>query len=74
MVEKSSKSIENACTHCALRLFLTVKHAHRKGNIRHVRNWSKAIARNVRVFFRSKIAKIAKDKSSHCAMVLDYSF
>ena len=25
-------------------------------------------------FFTSKLAKIAKDKCSHCAMALDYSF
>ena len=47
MVKKSSKSIENRCTHFALRLVLIGKHAHRKGNIRHVRNRSKAIASNV---------------------------
>ena len=44
MVEKSSKSNENKCTHCAMRLVLIGKHAHSKGNIRHVRYSSKAIA------------------------------
>ena len=50
------------------------KHAYRKRNIRHVRYWSKAIASNFSCFLTSKIAKIAKDKCSHCAMALDYYF
>ena len=36
MVEKSLKYIENKCYHWALRLILIEKHAHRKGNIKHV--------------------------------------
>ena len=42
-----------------------------RGNIRHVRSWSKAIAINFSSFFYievAKIAKISKDKCSHCAM------
>ena len=58
-----------------MRLVLIGKHAHRKGNIRHVRYWSNSIASNFRfVFFTSKMAKIEKDKCSHCTMALDYSF
>ena len=71
---ESLKSIENRCTHWAMRLFLVGKHAHGKGNIRHVRTWSQAISSNFSCLFRSKIAKIAKEKCSHCAMVLDYCF
>ena len=37
----SSKSIENKCTQCALGRLLIGKHANHKGNIRHVRYWSK---------------------------------
>ena len=48
--KKSSKSIENKCTHCALPLVLTEKHAHCKRNIRHVRYWSKAIASHFSCF------------------------
>ena len=54
---KILKSIENRCTLCALRLGLIGKHAHRKGNIRHVGNWSNVIASNYSCFFRSKIQK-----------------
>ena len=58
-----------------MRIVLIGKHANRKGNIRHVRYWSKAIASNFSLFFlHKKIAKIAMDKCSHCAMGLDYSF
>ena len=57
-----------------MRLVMIGKHAHRKGNIRHVRTWSQAISNNFSCLFRSKIAKIAKDKCSHCAMDLDYCF
>ena len=75
MVEKASKYIENKCSNWALRLILIGKDAHRKGkNIRHVRTLSQAISSNFSCLFRSKIAKIAKDKCSHCAMDLDYSF
>ena len=74
MVEKSSKYIENKCSHCALRLILIGKYAHRKGSIRHARNWAKAISSNFSCIFRSKIAEIAKNKCSHCAMDLDYCF
>ena len=71
MVKKSSKYIENKCSHCALRLILIRKDAHSIGNIR---NWSQAISSNFSCLFRLKIAKIAKDKCSHCAMDLDYCF
>ena len=74
MVKKTSKSTENKCSHCALRLILIGKDAHRKGNIRHVINWSQAISGHLSCLFRSKIAKIAKDKCSHYAMGLDYCF
>ena len=74
MVEKSSKNIENKCSHGALRLVLIGKDAHQKGNIRHVRTWLQAISSNLSCLFRSKIAKIAKDKCSHCVMDLDYCF
>ena len=40
--QKSSKSIENKYTHCAIRLLLIGKHAQRVGNIRHVRSWSES--------------------------------
>ena len=72
MVDKSSKSNENRCTHCAIRLVLIGKDAHRKGNIRYVRNWSQAIESNFSCFFSSKIVKITKDKCFHCAMALNY--
>ena len=62
---KSSKSIENKCTHWALRLVLIGKHAHQKGNIKHVRTWSQAISSNISSLFTSKIANIAKDKCTH---------
>ena len=71
---KPLKFIENRCTHWALRLILIGKDAHRKGNIKHVRTWSQAISSNFSCLFRSKIAKIAKDKCSHCAIGLDYCF
>ena len=74
MVENSSKSIENKYTHLALRPVLIGKHAHRTGNIKHVRTLSQAISSNFSCLFRSKIAKIAKDNCSHCAMDLDYCF
>ena len=54
---KSSKSIENKCTHYAFRLFLKGKHAHHKGNTRHVRSWSKAIGSNFSCFFYIEISK-----------------
>ena len=57
MVEKSSKSIENKCTNCAMQLVLIGKHAHHKGNIRHVRYWSKAIACNFSYFFHLENSK-----------------
>ena len=66
--------MENKCSHCALRLILIAKDAHRKGNIRHVRNWLQAISSSFSCLFRSKTAKIAKDKCSHCAMDLEYCF
>ena len=72
--KKSSKFIENKCSHCALRLILIGKDAHPKGNIRHVRSWSQTISCNFSCLFRSKMAKIAKDKCSHCVMDLDYCF
>ena len=56
MVEKSSKSIENKCTHSAIRLVLNGKDAHRKGNSKHVRSWSKSQVISA-VFFASKIQK-----------------
>ena len=62
---KSLKFIENGCTHCALRLFFIGKCPHRKGNIKHVWTWSKAISSNFSGIFRSKIAKIATDKCTH---------
>ena len=71
---KPLKLIENRCSHWALRLILIGKDADRKGNIKHVRTWSQAISSNSRCLFRSKIAKIAKDKCSRCAMDLDYCF
>ena len=74
MVKKTSKSTENKCSHCALQLILIGKDAHRKGNIRHVIDWSQAISGHFSCLFRSKIAKITKDKCSHCAMGLDYCF
>ena len=74
MVEKSSKYIANECSHCALRLLLIGKDAHRKGNIKHVRNWSQAISSNFSCLLTSRIAKITKDKCFHCAMDLDYCF
>ena len=74
MVEKSSEYIENKCCHWALQLILIGKDAHRKGNIKHVRTWFQAISSNFSRLFRSKIAKIAKDKCSHCVIVLDYCF
>ena len=69
---KPLKFIENRCTHCALQLFFIGKCAHLKGNIKHVRSWSKAIASNFSCFFTSELAKIAKDKCSHFVMALDY--
>ena len=33
----------NKCTHCAMGLVLIGKHAHHKGNVRHVRYWSKVV-------------------------------
>ena len=74
MVEKSSKYIINKCSHFALRLILIGKDAHRKGNIRHVGNWLQAFSSNFSCLFRSKIAKIAKDKCSRCAMDFYYCF
>ena len=71
---ESSKSIENKCTHWALRLVLIGKHAQCKGNIKHVRTWSQAISSNFSCLFRSKIAKIAKDKCFYRAMDFDYCF
>ena len=44
MVKESSKSIKNKCSHWAFRPILIGKHAYRKGNIKHVRSWSKAIS------------------------------
>ena len=41
-------------------------------NIRHVRTWLQAISSIFNFLFRSKIAKIPKDKCSHCAVDLDY--
>ena len=55
-------------------LTLIRKHVDCKGNIRHVRYWSKAIANNFSCFFTSKIVNIAKDKCSHCAMAFDIPF
>ena len=60
MFEKSAKSTENKCTHCAMRLVLKGKDAHPNGNIKHVRYWLKAIASNLCVFFTSKIAKLRR--------------
>ena len=62
---KPLKFIENGCTHCTLRLFFIEKCAHRKGNIKHVWTWSKGISSNFSCPFRSKIAKMAKDKCTH---------
>ena len=62
---ESSKSSENKCTHWALRLVLIGKHAHRKGNIKHVRTWSQAISINFGCLFQSKITQISKDKCNH---------
>ena len=45
-----------------------------KENTSHKRSWSKAIANNFSCFFTSKVVQIAKDKCTHCAMGLDYSF
>ena len=39
-----------------------------------VKLWSQAISSNFNCIFRSKIAKLAKDKCSHCAMDLEYCF
>ena len=73
--KKASKYIENKCSHCVLRLILIGKDAHRKGNIRHVRSWSEVIKMSFQSFFlKSKLAKIAKDQCSDCAMASDYSF
>ena len=71
---KWSKNHRNKCSHCAFRPILIGKHAHRKGNINHVRTWSQAISNNFSCLFRLKIAKIAKDKCAHCAMDIDYCF
>ena len=71
MVEISSKSIENKCTHCVIQL-KKGKNGHSKGNIKHVKNWLQAISSNFSCLFRSKIAKLTKDNCSHCAMDLDY--
>ena len=57
----------------AIQLVLIGKDAICKGNIRNVRNWSQAMERNFSRLFTSKIAKIAKDKCSHCVIALDYS-
>ena len=57
-----------------MRLVLIGKWAHGKGNIRHVRYWSKAIASILSWLFTSILPKFAKDKCSHCAMALDYCF
>ena len=57
-----------------MQLVLIEKHAHRKGNIRYVRNWSQAISSNCSCLFRSKIAKIAKGKCSHFVMDLNDCF
>ena len=62
---KSSKTIENKCSHSAFRPTLIGKLAHRKGNIKHVRTWSQAISSNFSCLLRSKIAKIAKVKCTH---------
>ena len=51
MVKKSSKSSENKCTHCAMLLVLIGKHAHRKGNFRHVRYCSKDISLQLLIFY-----------------------
>ena len=56
-VDKSLKYIENKCSNYALQIILIGKEAHRKGNIRHVRNWWQAISNNFTCLFRSKIAK-----------------
>ena len=72
MVEKSSKSIENKNTHWAMRLVLIGKHAHRKGNINNVRKQSQAISSNFTFHFWSTLAKMAKDKCTHCVIDLNY--
>ena len=59
MVEKSSKYMKNKCSHWALRLILIGKDA---------------ISNDFSCLFRSEIAKITKDKGSHCEMDLDYCF
>ena len=62
---KPLKFIENGCSHWAFRPILIGKHAHRKGNIKHVWTWSQAIPSNFSCLFRWKIAKIANDKCTH---------
>ena len=74
MVERSSQYIKNKSSHCAFQPILIGIDDHRKGIIRHVRNWSQTISSNFSCLFRLKIAIIAKDKCSHCAMDLDYCF
>ena len=74
MVEKSSKYIENKCSHWAFRPITIGIHAHRKGILDMLDLGRKAIASNFSVFLHKKNTEIAKDKSSHCAMALDYSF
>ena len=73
---KPLKFIENRCADCALQLFFIGKKkcAHPKGNIKHVIILVEAITSNFSCFFTPKIAKIAKDKCSHCAIGIDYSF
>ena len=65
MVKKSSKYIENKCSHWAFWPIWIGKPAHRKGNIKHVWTWSQAISSDVSCLFTTKIAKIAKVKCTH---------
>ena len=74
IVEKSLIYIENKHSHCAFQLIKIGKGAHRKGNMKHVRNWSQAMSNNSSCLFRSKIAKIAEEECSRCAIDLDYCF
>ena len=60
MIEKSPMKISVPTVHC--NYFLIGKHAHQKGNIRHVRSWSKSIVSNFSCFFLSKLAKMSKHK------------
>ena len=59
MVEKS-EYIKNKCSHCAARLILIGKDAHQKGNIRHIKSCSKAIASHFSHFLYIKISKNRK--------------